>query len=172
MSRVFLYEKISATFFYTCYLVQMTETQQDLFDTPPEYKLYKPESIRIATFLGGPLAGAYLLHMNEKAIGRTGKTWFIWGAALVVIVIAFVLVFQLPENSPSFIVPLLYSFAASGFAHYLQGDELKAHEAAGGAYWSGWRAALVGIIGGIILVAVYVAVFFFFLNPEYEIAGG
>ncbi len=144
----------------------MEEPQQDLFDSPPSYKLYKPESVRIASFLGGPFAGAYLMHANEKAIGRTGKTWFIWGAALVVMILAFVLVFLLPENIPGFIIPLLYSFAASGFTFYLQGDELKAHEAAGGAYWSGWRAALVGIIGGIILVAVYFGVMYFLINYE------
>jgi hypothetical protein len=148
----------------------MNEPQQDLFDSPPAYKLYKPESVRIASFLGGPFAGAYLMHANEKAIGRMGKTWFIWGAAFVIMLLAFVLVFVLPDNFPTVIIPLLYSFAASGFTHYLQGDELKAHEAAGGEYWSGWRAALVGIIGGILLVAVYYGIMTALIN--YEWVGG
>ena len=137
----------------------METEKQDLFKVIPSYKLFSAESIRVGAFVGGPLVAAWLMHENEKKTGRTGKEWFIWLTAIGVMVLAFAVAFILPENMPSFLIALIYSFAASGFANYVQGDILKAHETAGGLFWSRWRAAGIALIGTVIMVGIYFGIF-------------
>jgi hypothetical protein len=75
-------------------------------------------------------------------------------------IVVFIIAYFLPDNIPKYILPFAYSIATFYLVQNLQGEKIKAHRAAGGQIWSAWKAVLAGIIGGIILIAMYIAVFF------------
>ena len=47
--------------------------QEPLFPSTVSQKLYNERAILIATFLGGPLAGGFLLAQNFNAFNEPGK---------------------------------------------------------------------------------------------------
>ena len=66
-------------------------------------KLYSKRGIMIATLIGGPLAGGYLLAKNLKIVNqhkKTGQIWAIATAALLGLV-AFAII--VPEYVPNFL---------------------------------------------------------------------
>ncbi len=134
--------------------------QEDIFPDVPKSKLYTDESIRVGTLLGGPLVAGYLISENYKQLGEQGKTRTTWLYAILTTIVVFIIAFFLPENIPKYILPFAYSIATFYLVQNLQGEKIRAHRDAGGQIWSVWRAVLAGIIGGIILIAIYITVFF------------
>lgn len=111
-------------------------------------KIYTLNSIRIATFLFGPLAAGYLVSQNYKAFDQREKvtaTWIIAGVALIaVIVLGFAI--SGTERIPKFIFPLAYAWGTFLLVQKFQGEQMKEHFAAGGTTFTIWRTLLAGLI--------------------------
>ena len=80
-------------------------------------QIFSPRQTFIATCLGGPLAGTYMLFRNERNLSRKTTAVAIVAVGLVVSLIAIPIVaFYLPDDFPPMIVPMSYGALAAGVA--------------------------------------------------------
>jgi hypothetical protein len=128
---------------------------------PPTYKLHSPENVAIAAFLGSPIAGAWLMALNERRVGnRKGYTRY---AALgflftvVVLAIGVGLGIAMPK-APSYGLPIAYVIGMRSWAQSAQGKMLEAHLAAKGLKASAGGALLSGIICLVLILVGMVGV--------------
>ncbi|NOQ74434.1 MAG: hypothetical protein GQ574_20660 [Crocinitomix sp.] len=120
------------------------------------YKLYSSMSIRIATFLGTPIAAGFLIRKNFVALGEEDKG----RNALIVAIIATLLMFaglymvpeQIMDKVPNLLIPIVYMVVVHYYVDITQGPALKSHEGNSGEFYSGWRAAGIGLLVFAIMV--------------------
>lgn len=133
-------------------------------------KFYSSKSIWGATFLGGPLAGAYMMSENYNALGETEKGLKSLLLGIGATIILFTALFMLPEsvvdNIPRQLIPFVYTVIIWAIVDKKQGDVLKLHKEAGNKFYSGWRAAGIGLISCVLLLAGIFA--YAYLAPEDE----
>lgn len=129
---------------------------QTLDPIAEQYKLYSAMSIRIATFLGTPIAAGILIRKNYVMLGDEDKG----KNALIISIIAtlglFVVLYFIPESMmdriPNLVIPIMYMTIVHYYVQSTLDAALKKHEANGGAFYSGWRAAGIGLLVSAILV--------------------
>lgn len=145
-----------------------TQPTEDILSLPPAYKLYSDRAIALATFLGGPLVGGYLAAENFKQLGAPRKVRTAWIAGIAALVIILGGMILVPDISrvPSYIIPLFYTGVTQVLIQRSQGSAIKAHVENKGLLYSLWRAALVGLIGAAITLAVIFAIVYFFFPDE------
>lgn len=131
--------------------------------TPPN-KLHTVAQIAGATFLGGPLAGAWLMARNDRALGHAdeARKTVIWGLVATAALVALVLV--LPEGTPNGVIPVAYTVVMGQIAHKTQGAQIAAHLEGGGSKGSPWLAAGVGAL--CLVLFMVAAITAFVLMPE------
>ena len=124
------------------------------------YKLYTIGQISAAAYLGGPIAGCYLMsvnfkHLNNEEIAK--KTLLI---GIITTMIFFPGLFFIPEKIidqiPEFLIPMIYTSIIGVYAKKLQGKRIKEHIEKGGQKYSGWKVA-----GIVILFSILTLVYFF-----------
>jgi len=122
----------------------------------PAFRLYKPGHATLAAFLGTPGAGLYLVSVNRRRLGQTQAATNTLIAGLVATAALVVAGFFLPDG----IGRSLPIAATIGVGQYAKSDRLllDAHQARGGQWESGWKAAGIGLIGFVAAIAVIVAV--------------
>jgi hypothetical protein len=123
-------------------------------------KIYKDKVMYGVAFLGGPLAAGYIIAQNFKAFGKMSNyrtTWFITILATLGIFSSIIL---LPNSIkiPSYTIPLIYTAVAFGLMRFYQGKQIDDHISKGGQTHNVWRAALVGLLGLAITLAVFAPV--------------
>ncbi|MGL4319205.1 MAG: hypothetical protein ACRCTL_21630 [Pseudomonas sp.] len=114
-------------------------------------KLYSLAAIGLATFFGTPLAGAYVLNHNLKALGLLDKlktTWLLASGCLLAVLL---LSFLLPDGTPGSGLTVAQVVVMYMYAKQLHAPALQAHREQQGAFFSNWRAVGVGLL---FLVAV------------------
>jgi hypothetical protein len=147
----------------------MTEQENKTKDL----KFYSQKAIGIATFIGGPLAAGYLIRENYLTLNKPdeGKKSLIIG--IVSTIILFTGIFMIPENIidkvPNQILPLIYTGIIYLIVDKIHGKILNQHKENGNEFFSGWKAAGIGLIS---LVILLIGIFgYIFLSPdgvEYE----
>lgn len=135
--------------------------QEPLFPSTLSGKLYHERAVLIATFLGGPLAGGYLLAQNFTTLQDPAKVNKAWlgtiGALLFIMISVFIPVLdKLP--------PVAWSFAFCWTAHFAarkyQGSQIALHQANGGLFFSTWRAVAVGLVSMLLMVIAIVGLMY------------
>jgi hypothetical protein len=153
--------------------------EHPLVESPParpQQKLYTEQAIAIATFLGGPLGGSYLLSLNYMLLGEeeAGQRTMKWGLAGTVLML--LLFFLLPENVSDAVPNIVYSMAFTGLFYYLakrlQGEYLAEHRQLRGGFMTRWRAVGVGLISMVIAVVVAVSITAFLPDQEHKVKYG
>jgi len=119
-------------------------------------KVYVPNHVGLAAFLGSPLAGAWILGANYAALGRPAERTKALVVGFIATVALLVLSLALPENIPNSILPIAYTFALREYAKRVQGKDVERVLAGGGAKHSGWRAAGIGLLCLAVLVALMI----------------
>lgn len=140
-------------------MIPYTQVVEQLEEEKP--KIYTLNSIRIATFVCGPLAAGYLVSQNYKAFNQREKvttTWIISVVALLML-IGLAAFTSSVERFPKFIFPLVYAWGTFLLVQKFQGEQMKEHFATGGKTFTIWRALLAGLI----CLAVTLAVIFVIL---------
>jgi hypothetical protein len=125
--------------------------------TPANAKLYTPAQIRAGSFLGGPIAAAYLLRGNFLVLDRgpEARTTVVWGVVFVAGLMA--LLPFLPTRFPNLIVPLLYSIAAGSVADKWQLQKQAIVDSGKYQIQSNWRVfgmALLFMIAFMLIVVL------------------
>jgi len=131
-------------------------------------RLYSQAAIAIATYLGGPIAAGALMRRNFINLGQEqwGKHAFFFG--FVATVLIFLGIFLLPDavidKIPDALIPAIYTGIVFLFVKRIQGPKLKDHKESNGPFFSKWRAAGIGSLYMLGLLAVIFA--FAFWGPE------
>lgn len=120
--------------------------QADLQVASSAQPLYSLAGIGLATFFGTPLAGAWLLAHDLKALGKHDRLPMLWGLSVALLVATLVLAFVLPEEVPALPFAIAQLFAMMALARHLIEAEIKHHVAAGGVFLSNWRAVGIGLL--------------------------
>jgi hypothetical protein len=130
-------------------------------ESAPTYKLYTPWQIFGATFLGGPIAGAWLLGSNYAALGHpeNRNKALLWGG-IVTIILLVLAIFVLPEQTPRTLIPVLSCTLLMSLAKSQQGSLIEAHLAKGGNKGSIWQVIGIGLLGLVITLAIALALAF------------
>jgi hypothetical protein len=127
----------------------------------PTYKLYTPWQVFGATFLGGPIAGAWLIGSNYAALGypEDRNKALLWGSVATVILLVLAL-FILPEQTPRSLIPVASCVGLMFLAKSQQGSLVEAHLAKGGNKGSIWQVIGIGLLGLVITLAIGFALAF------------
>ncbi len=139
------------------------ETIEEVFyEEAITQKIYTLNSIRAATFFGGPLVAGYLISENYRVFNedKKSKMAIVYGA--IATIILFGAIFMIPDNInvPTYIVPLIYSWLTYLIVQKLMGGQMKVHVTSGGPVFTIWRALLVALIGAAVTLAgVFVVIF-------------
>jgi hypothetical protein len=110
----------------------------------------------LATFLGSPLAGSILLAINEKRLGRPNGIIGALALGFGLSVLVFGLAFVLPDNFPGLPLSLLGMGALRGVAQWSQAEAVTRHLQWGGRKGSGWAAAGIGLLTGVVALGLIV----------------
>jgi hypothetical protein len=75
----------------------------------PQYRLYSPRQIFLASFIGSPLAASWFAASNHRSLSRgvLARRRLVGGAIATAVLMA--IAFVLPERGPKSSFPLLYS---------------------------------------------------------------
>jgi len=120
-------------------------------------KLYSNREITIATFFGGPLAAGYLVKKNYQVMGESDKGVMSLVIGIISTTILLAGLLLVPESITDRIhgplLPIIYTAIISILVNKFQGSFIKAHKENGGSFYSGWKAAGVGAVCMLILMA-------------------
>jgi hypothetical protein len=103
--------------------------------TQASISIYSPYQIYFASFVGGPLAGAWYLAQNYRAIANipAARRSLVVGCLAVLAMLP--LLFVLPKKFPNLVIPIAYSAAFYFFAQ----QRFVVDSARGIRFGSGWR---------------------------------
>ena len=123
-------------------------------------KIYQPWQIALATFLGGPLAGAYALTHNYRQIGETRYIRTVWVLCILLLLLSFVLaIMLLTHNFPCSIVPLVYTSILFSTAQS-QRAKIQDFITEGGKVYAAIQPIFVGLVSlTLTIVAIFAFVF-------------
>ena len=137
----------------------------------PQYQLYSIWAVLLATFLGSPLAGGVVMAVNCQRLSQPGVAQYILLISGVLTLGSLILGAVVPKDLRVMEALLvgLQVFVVYFFAARLQGRVIAHHQEQGGEMASYWSAAGIGIVCGIVLMLVLVALG---LMPQPTIEGG
>jgi hypothetical protein len=135
---------------------------EDILQLTPEYKLNREWSIVLAAFLGGPLPAGYLIAENFRNLGKPDAARNTWIIAIIVTIAVVGLAYIMPAGNAgrSYFIPLVYILLTRLLVRQYQSKAILEHVNAGGPMYNGWKGALAGLIGCVIMVAVLVGAYF------------
>lgn len=120
-------------------------------------KFYSQKAITIATYFGGPLAAGYLIQKNYETLDEPDKARKSLMIGILSTIILFAGIFSIPDEImdkiPNFLIPAIYTGIVYSIVERMQGEALRNHKEANGEFYSGWKAAGVGALAMLILIA-------------------
>ncbi len=133
-----------------------TTSPQAIQTATPDYSLYDSGAVALASLFGTPVAGASLMALNYRRLGKTGMAiaTLLAGAAVTLIVIA--LSWNLPRSAVSPIA-LVLLIAVRQVARVAQGHTLNEHVEKGGRLGSKGLAFGLGLVFFTVIVALVFA---------------
>lgn len=149
----------------------MTEFEEPLYAVSAVApKVYQPNMIRVATFLGGPLVAGYMIAENFKAFDEYDKAKKTWLFTIIFTIALFLLAYSIPEsvNIPRIVFPVVYAWAAFALVNQYQGKMITAHIQNGGDTFKWGRSIIIGLIGMVVLlILIAVPIFLYYtVYPE------
>lgn len=122
-------------------------------------KLYTLTAVGVAAFFGTPLAAAYVMSRNLRALGRASETRKVWVISVLLTVGVFALGMVLPENVPGIGFVVAQILIMRGYAKQLFGTVLDEHKAQARPFLSNWRAFGISLLFMLaFLVVIFAAV--------------
>ncbi len=135
------------------------------------HSLFSIRSIGIATYIGGPIAGGWLIALNFNRLDKKKKRNEILCYSIAFTVLLFLAIFLIPEDLiskvPNFMIPAIYTPIFTFYAHRLQGEDINSHLENDGKKGSGW--AVFGIsLSSLLATLTIVFGLGYFLLPTTE----
>ena len=101
--------------------------------------------IGVATFLGYPIAGCWLLAENFRYLGRPDRARVSWIGGIVAMFALLVLAAFLPADTPNMMIPAVSAMTMHQLATQFQNPGFQSFVASGGYLQSNWRVAGISI---------------------------
>ncbi|QOZ84145.1 MULTISPECIES: hypothetical protein [Chromobacterium] len=136
----------------------MTDIDFTADHAAPTYKLNSPAAVAIATFIGSSLAGAWLMAENCKMLGQRDQLKKVWGLGVGLLFAMLALSLVLPDSVPGMVFTVAQTVVMQMLAKQRFETTLAAHGASGGLVFSKWRAAGIGLLFALALLAVLIAI--------------
>jgi hypothetical protein len=156
-------------------------TPQEAITGRPEYQLYDSGAIGAAAFFCCPLAGAILIAVNYRRLGKAGKGVLVVALGLTATALSILIKWNWNTSSGSLgrlgydafeILFLICTWICTWkAAKELQGDAIEEHTARGGQLGSRYTAAWVGIATLAALVVVIGAVVYVYQYRKIVVIG-
>lgn len=129
--------------------------QNDILTPTPEGKVYKTQSIIIATFFGGLFAAAFLIAGNFKTLGQKQKMFSTWVyCVLLLLVLAFTSFVPALDRIPGIAYTIAVTALIAAYVNAQQKNKIDEHIENGGEVHAGVRVFLVALVGLLITVAL------------------
>jgi hypothetical protein len=123
----------------------MSSTAQQTFPgPPPTFTLFDSNSVGLATLIGGPVAGSFLMALNYRRLGLLDKGIVALVIGAIVTGLAILIGWNLPVSA-KFPLALALLFATQRLARFLQGPAIQQHVQHGGRLGSRWTAFASGL---------------------------
>jgi hypothetical protein len=137
--------------------------EQSTFVQAPTEKIYQSNTIRVATFIGGPLVAGYLMSENFKTFNETEKARKAIIYSIVATVVVFGAAFLIPglDRGGRYIIPLAYTWTAYYLVTHYQGENISSHIKAGGQVYNWWRTLGIGLVGLVVTLIVVFSIVYF-----------
>jgi len=133
----------------------MSHAEEQPKEPIPNYRLYTPEQVSGATFLGSAIAGAILMRSNYARLGQQSKATISLVVGVLVTAVVIVLAMLLPENT-GYGIPLIITVIYFSVAKKDLGDLVASHLQAGGERESGWKTAGIGLACMVLVLGIIV----------------
>ena len=132
--------------------------------TTPSYKLFSVGQIILATFLGSPLPGMWMLSINFKRLGQKSKAtnMLLIGVGLTILNLVFA--FIVPNRVSPLSVSMPFIIVASVIARMQFTKPFEMHAANGGQKDSWGKAVGYALAGFVLIIAIVFVVMM--LLPE------
>jgi hypothetical protein len=119
-------------------------------------KFYSEQQVKLATFIGSPLAGGFLMAQNERIAGQSKKGSRLFVTSVAATILLLFVAWLMPKRQPgNYFLPLVSAIAAGFWYRRAQGDLLAGVRFPGAVRESWWTA-----LGYSLLVAVFAAAIF------------
>jgi uncharacterized membrane protein AbrB (regulator of aidB expression) len=128
--------------------------------TPVTGPLYRPSAVTLATLIGSPIAGLIVMSINYRRLGRPRAAWLALAAIPAFCCLVAALALITPDDLPrlaSFAPGIVFLLAMMVAADTLQGRAIKQHRRRGGRTGSLLKAAGIGVVTTLTLLAVGLA---------------
>jgi hypothetical protein len=122
-------------------------------------KIYSPNQVLAAAFLGGPIAMVYVLWKNFQTLENPHGMHQIlfWGSIFIIVLMLFSPL--LPNSWLDFVIPFAYPFAAWSLAASFQMSKQAIADSQAYEFQSAWNVIAVSMV---FLVAMIVVAFTWF----------
>jgi len=139
----------------------------------PAVLFYSANAIQLATFLGGPLIGGYLIRENYRTLGdeQKGKQALLWGIVATILVFGVLLALPstISDRIPNYVLPALFAGVIRWIVEVKQGAVLREHKEQNRKFYSNWRAVGLALISAcMIALVVFITVFLWPNDPVYK----
>jgi hypothetical protein len=139
---------------------QAPVAQAQILTPAPDYTLFDPGSIALATLFGSPVAGATLMLINDGRLGRVGRGLLMLLAAIVATGLVVLIGWNIPTGGSS-IFGVLLLIGTIFIARKMQGPAVAEHVRRGGRLGSKWAAFGLGLLFCAIIFGIVGAVMSF-----------
>lgn len=133
-----------------------------------DIKFYSKQIIVIATFLGSPLAGTYMIRQNYLKLNKNKDGNIAFAIGIVFTLLIFVGLFSLPEATidkiPKSMIPLINALITFFVVEKTQGDILNKHKENKNQFYSKWKAVGISLVAMLILIIGILG--YVYLMPE------
>jgi hypothetical protein len=122
--------------------------------------LYSSGQIFLASFLGSPIAAAWIAASNFRKLNQPtlARNLIVWGTISTVVVL--VIAFFLPDRIPHSVFPLAYSIGIRAAAAKAFDSIVKEQKAAGSQMGSWWGVVGIGLLWLFFVLAIAFGVVF------------
>lgn len=132
----------------------------------PEGKVFTEKSLRIGTFLGGPLVAGYMIATNFKQLGINDKIKITWIITIGFTIAIFSLIFSLPPDIklPRPVIPVLYTLVALEIFKKQQGIQVAKFLEDGGQKYPLYSILIIIIMGLVFTLIPIILIFIYDWN--------
>ena len=127
---------------------------------PALARIFTPPQIAVATLIGSPLPGFYLLSKNYAAAGEKKNAQFMLIVGFIVTALLIGIGFSLPEHSSHSFLPLASTIVVHQIAKMAQSRIISRHLLGGGQPASWWAAVGYGLLGLTFVIAILLGITF------------
>lgn len=122
-------------------------------------KYYSKNALMAVAFFAGPIAIAYMVATNFKAMKKAEMVKSTWTYGILITIVGLALALVLPDEFPGIVFAVAYMFGAKTIYDKLLKSDLAAADPSGDQQLPWYNSLLVAVIGIAIQVVVIVVAY-------------